>query len=156
MLFLYSYRRLRSQKLCRKIHPHPLQTKGHKNLHFLFVVLLRMLRLSRYINSYFNQRAPDLWSLDTIIRISTVRVWRMASPASSVLKLPYRYLGSSGLKVSTICLGTMTFGQREVRRKLRFPARSGWKRTEVLKKLGAHYSSVIMGSYIGASLTSYE
>lgn len=30
-----------------------------------------------------------------------------------MLKLPYRYLGSSGLKVSTICLGTMTFGQRE-------------------------------------------
>ena len=38
----------------------------------------------------------------------------MASPASGVFKLPYRYLGSSGLKVSTICLGTMTFGQREV------------------------------------------
>ncbi|XP_064393769.1 1-deoxyxylulose-5-phosphate synthase YajO-like isoform X2 [Halichondria panicea] len=26
-------------------------------------------------------------------------------------KIPYRYLGNSGLKVSAICLGTMTFGQ---------------------------------------------
>jgi len=34
--------------------------------------------------------------------------------ASSDVKLPYRYLGSSGLKVSTLCLGAMTFGQREV------------------------------------------
>jgi len=33
---------------------------------------------------------------------------------SSDVKLPYRYLGSSGLKVSTLCLGAMTFGQREV------------------------------------------
>ena len=28
--------------------------------------------------------------------------------------LPYRYLGKSGLKVSSLCLGTMTFGQQEV------------------------------------------
>lgn len=28
--------------------------------------------------------------------------------------LPYRYLGNSGLKVSAICLGTMTFGVGEV------------------------------------------
>ncbi len=26
-------------------------------------------------------------------------------------KIPYRYLGNSGLKVSALCLGTMTFGQ---------------------------------------------
>ncbi len=26
-------------------------------------------------------------------------------------KIPHRYLGSSGLKVSALCLGTMTFGQ---------------------------------------------
>ena len=35
--------------------------------------------------------------------------------AQSEQQLPYRYLGNSGLKVSTICLGTMTFGIREVR-----------------------------------------
>ena len=28
-------------------------------------------------------------------------------------QLPYRYLGSSGLKVSSLCLGTMTFGRDE-------------------------------------------
>lgn len=33
---------------------------------------------------------------------------------AAMLALPYRYLGSSGLKVSTICLGTMTFGRGEV------------------------------------------
>lgn len=27
--------------------------------------------------------------------------------------LPYRYLGSTGLKVSSVCLGTMTFGKKE-------------------------------------------
>ena len=31
------------------------------------------------------------------------------------VKMPYRYLGNSGLKVSTICLGTMTFGIGEVK-----------------------------------------
>lgn len=36
----------------------------------------------------------------------------MESPTPP-LQLPYRYLGNSGLKVSTICLGTMTFGQSE-------------------------------------------
>ena len=35
--------------------------------------------------------------------------------ASGCAKLPYRYLGNSGLKVSALCLGAMTFGQREVR-----------------------------------------
>ena len=30
------------------------------------------------------------------------------------MHLPYRYLGKSGLKVSTLCLGAMTFGQQEV------------------------------------------
>lgn len=35
--------------------------------------------------------------------------------ASGCTKLPYRYLGNSGLKVSALCLGAMTFGQREVR-----------------------------------------
>ena len=35
--------------------------------------------------------------------------------AQSERQLSYRYLGNSGLKVSTICLGTMTFGMREVR-----------------------------------------
>ena len=35
--------------------------------------------------------------------------------AQSEQQLSYRYLGNSGLKVSTICLGTMTFGIREVR-----------------------------------------
>ncbi len=34
--------------------------------------------------------------------------------AASSFKLPYRYLGSSGLRVSAICLGTMTFGVKEV------------------------------------------
>lgn len=34
---------------------------------------------------------------------------KMATP----LCLPYRFLGSSGLKVSTLCLGTMTFGEKE-------------------------------------------
>ena len=34
--------------------------------------------------------------------------------ASKDVKLPYRYLGNSGLKVSALCLGAMTFGQREV------------------------------------------
>ena len=34
--------------------------------------------------------------------------------ASGCAKLPYRYLGNSGLKVSALCLGAMTFGQREV------------------------------------------
>ena len=28
----------------------------------------------------------------------------------------YRYLGKSGLKVSDVCLGTMTFGERKVSR----------------------------------------
>ena len=34
--------------------------------------------------------------------------------ASEDMQLTYRYLGNSGLKVSTICLGTMTFGALEV------------------------------------------
>lgn len=29
-------------------------------------------------------------------------------------QMSYRYLGKCGLKVSVICLGTMTFGQTEV------------------------------------------
>ena len=37
----------------------------------------------------------------------------METPNNGV-SLPYRYLGNSGLKVSTLCLGTMTFGIREV------------------------------------------
>jgi aryl-alcohol dehydrogenase-like predicted oxidoreductase len=32
---------------------------------------------------------------------------------ASAVHLPYRYLGRSGLKVSTLCLGAMTFGQQE-------------------------------------------
>lgn len=50
----------------------------------------------------------------------------MAEPFS----LPYRYLGSSGLKVSTICLGTMTFGQGEVSSRIR-----GTLRARLLVKL---------------------
>lgn len=30
-------------------------------------------------------------------------------------ELGYRYLGNSGIKVSTLCLGAMTFGQTDVR-----------------------------------------
>lgn len=33
--------------------------------------------------------------------------------------MTYRYLGKSGLKVSSICLGTMTFGHKEVIEKKR-------------------------------------
>ena len=32
--------------------------------------------------------------------------------------MDYRRLGRSGLKVSEICLGTMTFGQREAARRV--------------------------------------
>ncbi|CAI7994467.1 1-deoxyxylulose-5-phosphate synthase YajO [Geodia barretti] len=32
---------------------------------------------------------------------------------AGAVHLPYRYLGKSGLKVSSLCLGTMTFGQQE-------------------------------------------
>lgn len=34
---------------------------------------------------------------------------------ATAVHLPCRYLGNSGLKVSTLCLGAMTFGQQEVR-----------------------------------------
>ena len=34
---------------------------------------------------------------------------------ATAVHLPYRYLGKSGLKVSALCLGAMTFGQQEVR-----------------------------------------
>ena len=40
---------------------------------------------------------------------------RVVKMANGCTKLPYRYLGNSGLKVSALCLGAMTFGQREVR-----------------------------------------
>jgi aryl-alcohol dehydrogenase-like predicted oxidoreductase len=32
---------------------------------------------------------------------------------AAAVQLPYRYLGKSGLKVSSLCLGAMTFGQQE-------------------------------------------
>ncbi|XP_059178411.1 1-deoxyxylulose-5-phosphate synthase YajO-like [Physella acuta] len=35
----------------------------------------------------------------------------MASPVSAEQKLPYVYVGRSGLKVSNLCLGAMTFGE---------------------------------------------
>ena len=34
--------------------------------------------------------------------------------------MEYNYLGRSGLRVSNICLGTMTFGREGVRKKLLF------------------------------------
>ncbi|XP_003382666.2 PREDICTED: uncharacterized protein LOC100631598 [Amphimedon queenslandica] len=37
----------------------------------------------------------------------------MADATRDDIQLPYRYLGNSGLRVSTICLGTMTFGALE-------------------------------------------
>ena len=36
---------------------------------------------------------------------------------ATAVHLPYRYLGKSGLKVSSLCLGAMTFGQQEVKRR---------------------------------------
>eukprot|EP00731_Ephydatia_muelleri_P030249 Em0021g772a len=37
----------------------------------------------------------------------------MAAIPSAKFVMPYRYLGNCGLKVSAICLGTMTFGEAE-------------------------------------------
>jgi len=41
-----------------------------------------------------------------------MRKWLIAKMSSP--KLPYRFLGATGVKVTSLCLGTMTFGQAGV------------------------------------------
>lgn len=45
------------------------------------------------------------------LRSSAIQATTMASKVPEEKKLPYVFLGKSGLKVSNMCLGTMTFGE---------------------------------------------
>ena len=55
------------------------------------------------------ERAAVVSTLVGVAGICTLD--NMAEPKST--KLPYRFLGSTGVKVSSLCLGTMTFGRVE-------------------------------------------
>ena len=56
---------------------------------------------------------PVVWALARarlVTRLTSLSgTAKMSSP-----KLPYRFLGTTGVKVTSLCLGTMTFGQAGV------------------------------------------
>ena len=80
--------------------------------------------------------------------------------ASGCAKLPYRYLGNSGLKVSALCLGAMTFGQREVWNKptVRSKLDVGCKLVGVVAMLlsGESLSRTSLGRPFGTRIKVYD